>query len=127
MTMAALPADRLIGEFRGYANLTSGNGLGITIPGTHLRAVVDRLDDLEKQAATTRTPAPVAPAPAAPDLWQANLGAVVRIVAEILENDDYADLCGINLPDALQAWADRNETTLTPATVTAVNRALSGE
>lgn len=127
MTTAVSTEDRLIGEFRGYAALTTGNGMGISIPGTHLQAVIDRLDTLEaaRTVAPTRTPRPVAPPP--PDMWQAPLSAVLRIVAEILEHDDYADLCGVNLPDALQAWADRNNTTINKLTLTAVNRALSGE
>lgn len=119
--------DQLIEEIRGYALLTVGQGMHVSVSGDHLRAVVARVDSLQQQVAHPPQPrgrrSPTPPEPA----WQADLSPVLRIVAEILEGDSYADLCGVNLIDALHAWSARNATKLTPATAAAVERALAGD
>lgn len=120
----AIPEDdRLINELRGYADLTVGHGMGIQVQGVHLRAILARLDDLQRRLDATAPVEHAAPALA----WQTALAAVLPIVDEILQNDDYADLCGVNLIDALQAWSARNQVPLDPDTIVAVERALAGE
>lgn len=113
--------DQLIAEVRGLAPLVAGHGMHVQVRGDQLRALLARID----------RPPPVNgnghPEPAVPEpVWQVPLSNIVRIVAEVIEDPAYSDLCGTNLVDALHAWAARNDTRLDPAALTAVDRALSG-
>jgi hypothetical protein len=119
--------DQLIDEVRGLAPLVAGHGMHVQVRGDQLRALLSRIDQLTPVPATNGSgngaDASVPPPPA----WQIPLSGVVRVVAEIVEDPGYRDLCGTNLVDALHAWAARNETTLGAAALSAVGRALSGE
>src|ERR1041385_3871144 len=111
------PDDALIQELRGYAQLTGGQGMHISVSGAHLRAVLARIDALEPLAASN---APRTNGHRPPPPWQEALVPPVQVLAEILESDDYADLCGVNALDALAAWATRNPGSLNPSAMTAV-------
>jgi hypothetical protein len=113
---AAFTDDQLVDQLRGYLTLVTGHGMHVTVRGDQLRAILRRVD----------TPASNGATPAVVDPWQEPLSGVLRIVAEIIEDHAYRDLCGVNLVDALHAWAARNSTRLDPDALTAVNRALSG-
>lgn len=119
---APLSDDQLIDEVRGYATLVSGHGMHVTVRGDQIRAVLGRIDTLT-ETATNGNGHQATPEPA----WQEPLSAIIRIVAEIVEDPAYTDLCGTNLVDALHAWAARNQTTVDATALAAVDRALSGE
>jgi hypothetical protein len=110
--------DQLVDQLRGYLTLVTGHGMHVTVRGDQLRAILRRVDTPAPTNGTSLT---------AVDPWQEPLSGVLRIVAEIIEDHSYGDLCGTNLVDALHAWAARNSTRLDPAALTAVSRALSGE
>jgi hypothetical protein len=120
--MITVPDDHLINELRGLLPLVTGHGMHISVRGDQLRAALGRIDSL--QHAPLEPVTVVAPSP---PVWQEALPSVLRILAEVIEDHAYTDLCGTNLVDAIQAWAARNHTTLTVEQLTAVDRALSGE
>lgn len=115
--------DRLIEETRRSAAQASGRGMHVTVSGEHLRATLGRLDHLSRTVAAIPPPEdPPEPTPA----WQEPLAGVLPILDDILQGDAYVDLVGCNLIDALMGWAARNDTTIDPAALTAVSRALAG-
>lgn len=116
-TTTAFTDDQLVDQLRGYLGLVTGHGMHVTVRGDQLRAILRRVDTAPEPAA------PIATDPA----WQTPLAGVLRIVAEIIEDHSYSDLCGTNLVDAIHAWASRNDTTIDPVALSAVDRALSGE
>lgn len=118
------PEDTLIREVRGYADAASGRGMHVTVSGEHLAAVLQRLDHLEVEARARAAATP----PAAPPepVWQEPLAQVIPVLDDIAQSKEYKDLRGVNLLDALTAWAARNGTTLDPDAISAVSRALAG-
>lgn len=122
--MTAPTVDQMITEVRDYAARTVGRGMHIQVPGTHLAAVLAHIDNLQARIDTTPATGNGHHPPEPP--WQAPLATVIRVVADIIEDDAYSDLCGTNLLDALYAYAARTGITIDDPTITAVERALSG-
>lgn len=123
---AAVDDDQLIGEVRRLLPLVTGHGMHVSVRGDQLRAILARIDSPTPAAPNGSSHPEPEPEPVEP-AWQEPLSAIVRVVAEIIEDPAYTDLCGTNLVDALHAWAARNGTTIKPAALTSVDRALSGE
>ncbi len=109
----------LIARVRRLAVVTAGPGMGATIRGEELRAVLGRLDALE--AAAEKKPAKGKQAAAD---WTHELPAMIAAVADILEGSP--ELWGTTLLDALDAWAAQKETVISPEARAAVEKALAG-
>lgn len=108
----------LINRVRKLASVAAGPGMGTSIRGEELRAVVDRIDELEAAQSPTK------PKQAKAD-WTKELPAIVVALADILEGSP--ELWGTTLLDALDAWAAQKETTISDAARAATEKALAGE
>lgn len=119
---------QLVARARRLADAVVGPGMGTTIRGEELRALIGRLDRLEGENAKLRAGAPLPTEPAAPDPaddWLRELPGVVTVVADVLEA--HPELWGSPLVDALDGYASQKGLRLTDAFRGAVERALEAE